>query len=445
MQLPESYLKQMQDLLKDDFPAYLQSFEEERYYGLRINTNKISVEEFLKISPFSLRPIPWCDNGFYYDKEEKPAKHPYYFAGLYYLQEPSAMLPAKTLPIKEGDLVLDTCAAPGGKSTELLCKLKNTGLLLSNDISTSRCQALLKNIELFGAKNAWVCSEDTKDLAKKFKETFDKILVDAPCSGEGMFRKEPDLIKSWIQKDDTYYPPIQKEILENAIEMLKPQGMLLYSTCTFSKKENEEVIQYILETHPEMELVNIEKIDGFAPGIPYQECVRLYPFKIQGEGHFTALLKKNGEARPIKSIQKKSKKLPEEVLTFLKLVDMDLEGTFEIKQDKVLWNQTLLPDQKKFRLLRSGLYLGDLKKNRFEPSQALALALTKKQFKQTIDLDSNDPRVLKYLKGETIDVKDIDISTKGWVLVLVDSYPLGFGKIDQGIIKNKYAKGWRYQ
>ena len=197
IQLPENYIQQMKELLKDDFEAYMQSFEQERYYGLRINTNKISVEDFLKISPFPLEPIPWTDNGFYYQGDQKPAKHPYYYAGLYYLQEPSAMLPAQVLPIEEGEYVLDTCAAPGGKSTELAAKLQNTSLLLSNDISTSRCQGLIKNLELSGSYNTWVCSEDLIDLSKRFAEIFDKILVDAPCSGEGMFRKEPHFISSW--------------------------------------------------------------------------------------------------------------------------------------------------------------------------------------------------------------------------------------------------------
>lgn len=214
MELPVKFKEQMKELLQEEYGDYLQSFDHDRYYGLRVNTLKISVEEFLKISPFKLKPIPWTNDGFYYSSEDKPSKHPYYYAGLYYLQEPSAMLPAQVLPVDENDIVLDTCAAPGGKSTKLATKLNHTGLLISNDISSSRCQGLLKNIELFGCDNAWVTSEDLTNMEEHYPETFDKILVDAPCSGEGMFRKEPDLIKSWIEKDDTFYPPIQKKHFE---------------------------------------------------------------------------------------------------------------------------------------------------------------------------------------------------------------------------------------
>ncbi|MDY4869537.1 MAG: RsmB/NOP family class I SAM-dependent RNA methyltransferase [Faecalicoccus sp.] len=445
IQLPENYIQQMKELLKDDFEAYMQSFEQERYYGLRINTNKISVEDFLKISPFPLEPIPWTDNGFYYQGDKKPAKHPYYYAGLYYLQEPSAMLPAQVLPIEEGEYVLDTCAAPGGKSTELAAKLQNTGLLLSNDISTSRCQGLIKNLELSGSYNTWVCSEDLIDLSKRFAETFDKILVDAPCSGEGMFRKEPHLISSWQERDDTYYPPIQKEILSCAIDMLKPGGMIVYSTCTFSTKENEEVIQDALHRHSDLHLVPIPKQPGFSSGIGMEECVRLFPHKIKGEGHFVALLQKEGNASK-KVVKKENSSLPGAFKEFLKICSFDFsKGCFSIKNDKIIWSPQQLPEQRRWRLLRSGLICGEIKKNHFEPSQAFALALKKSQFKNTVDLSVDDPRVIKYLKGETIDIKDRDTTSKGWILVCVDGFPLGFGKIDKGIIKNKYSKGWRWQ
>lgn len=445
IQLPENYIQQMKELLKDDFEAYMQSFEKERYYGLRVNTNKISVKDFLKISPFTLEPIPWTDNGFYYSGDQKPAKHPYYYAGLYYLQEPSAMLPAQILPIEVNEFVLDTCAAPGGKSTELASKLHNTGLLLSNDISTSRCQGLIKNLELFGAYNTWVSSEDLVDLSKRFVETFDKILVDAPCSGEGMFRKEPHLIHSWIERDDTYYPPIQKEILSSAVRMLKPGGMLVYSTCTFSVKENEEVVQDILDRYSDLHLVPIPKFPGFSSGIHMEECVRLYPHKIKGEGHFVALLQKEGKASQ-KIFKNKSSALPESFKEFLNVCSFDFsKGCFSIKKDKIIWSPQQLPEQTKWRLLRSGLICGEIKKNHFEPSQALALALKKDQFKNIADLPIDDVRVIKYLKGETIDIKDLDTKSKGWILVCVNGFPLGFGKIDKGIIKNKYAKGWRWQ
>lgn len=445
MQLPEKFKVQMKELLQDEYEDYIQSFEHERYYGLRINTLKISVEEFLKINPFHLTPIPWSDDGFYYDaKLDKPSKHPYYYAGLYYLQEPSAMLPAQVLPIEKNDLVLDTCAAPGGKSTKLATKLNQTGLLISNDISSSRCQGLLKNIELFGIKNAWVTSEDLVNMEKHYPKTFDKILVDAPCSGEGMFRKEPDLIKSWIERDDSYYPPIQKSILNAALSMLKPDGSLVYSTCTFSIHENEEVIQEALRQHADVHLVNIPKTDGMKSGINMQECVRLYPHKIHGEGHFVALLKKDGTQNERKQFPLKSDRLSQDILDFLKLCKLE-NGYYKIKKDKVLWFNIPFETYKGLRILRSGLLVGQIKNNHFEPSQALAMSLHKDTFQNTINLSIKDDRVLKYLKGETLDVKDIDSKTNGWTLVLVDTFPLGFAKLSKGSLKNKYAKGWRYQ
>lgn len=444
MELPVKFQEQMKNLLQEEYEDYLSSFEHERYYGLRVNTLKISVEEFLKISPFHLEPIPWTKDGFYYSKEDKPSKHPYYYAGLYYLQEPSAMLPAEVLPIKENDFVLDTCAAPGGKSTKLATKLNHTGVLISNDISSSRCQGLLKNLELFGCDNAWVTSEDLTHMKDPYQETFDKILVDAPCSGEGMFRKDSDLIKSWIEKDDTYYPPIQKSILDAAIQMLKPGGFIVYSTCTFSTHENEEVIQDALSKHPDLHLVPIAKTEGMQEGIHMPECVRLYPHKIKGEGHFVALLKKDGEQSTKKIHLEPSDFYSDEVREFLKLVKLK-KGTFKIKKDKLLWLSSNFQGYAGLRVLRSGLLIGQIKGKHFEPSQSLALALKPEQFKNVINLNNEDIRVLKYLKGETLDVKDIDLKTNGWTLVCVDGFPLGFAKLSKGSLKNKYAKGWRYQ
>ena len=241
-ELPQKHLSEMKELLQDEYDDYLASFENKRVYGLRINTSKISVRDFLKINPFHLERIPWTDDGFYYDEEDRPAKHPYYFAGLYYLQEPSAMLPAEVLPVEENDLVLDCCAAPGGKSSKLANKLNNTGVLIANDISASRAQVLLKTLESQGIRNAYVMAEDITKI-ERFKECFDKILIDAPCSGEGMFRKESELISSWEERKSDYYSPIQKQLILKGVEMLKSGGKLVYSTCTFSPEEDEEIIE----------------------------------------------------------------------------------------------------------------------------------------------------------------------------------------------------------
>ena len=253
--LPQAFRQEMKSLLGEDYDAYLKSFEEPRSFGLRVNTLRLSVRECREKLSCRTEPVPWIDNGLFYDGDEvRLSKDPYYYAGLYYLQEPSAMTPAALLPVEPGDMVLDLCAAPGGKSTELGAKLKGKGMLVANDISTSRARALLKNLEVFGIPNICVTSEAPEKLSQSFPEFFDKILVDAPCSGEGMFRKDPQMVKDWLTKGPDYYCTIQKEITGEAVKMLRPGGYLMYSTCTFSTKEDEDVINWIFRNFPDMEL-----------------------------------------------------------------------------------------------------------------------------------------------------------------------------------------------
>lgn len=458
MSLPSKYLESMKQLLKDDFQAYLDSFQDKRLYGLRVNNLKISPEEFLKISPFDLKPVPWIENGFYFSEEDKPAKHPYYFAGLYYIQEPSAMTPANVLPIEEGDVVFDMCAAPGGKSTELGAKLNKTGLLITNDISNSRAKALLKNVEVFGIPNLCVLSEDPKKIAGRFNCFFDKILIDAPCSGEGMFRKDNKLIKSWEKNGPEFYSQIQKCIILLAADMLKPGGKMLYSTCTFSKLEDEESVCHLLRERPEMHLVDIKEYSGFSKGIAdndeekefqLDKTVRIFPHKMEGEGHFIALFEKDFDAvseyqAPVK---KRYVKLPFELTEFLSHVSMEIDRScIEIRDNRVYVVSSYMPQESGMRIMRNGLLLGELKKNRFEPSQAFAMALKMSEYDKTISLPAQDERVIKYLKGETVDLEEYAGSgQEGWNLFCVDGYPLGWGKLSGGSLKNKYLAGWRWQ
>ena len=440
--LPQSYLNEAKELFKEDYEDYLESLASIHLNGLRVNTSKISVEDFLKIAPFKLEPIPWCHDGFYFNEEDRPAKHPYYYAGLYYIQEPSAMLPGEVLPIEENDIVLDACAAPGGKSLKLADKLKNTGILISNDISVSRAQILLSNLERHGVVNSFVMAEDLMKI-DRFVGSFDKILLDAPCSGQGMFRKEPELIKSYMQRDSDYYALIQKQLLCKAIEMLKDGGMIVYSTCTFSKKENEEVIEYALEKYSDIKVLPIKKYEGFVSGLTdkTKSCVRLYPHRINGEGHFVALLQKgNTKEKAIKD--KKMIDKPDE--PFFKESDYSFtDGTFIKRENRLYFEPLHDLDLKGLRVLRSGLYLGEYKHDRFEPSFALAMALDKNSFRNTIDLRSDDERVVKYLKCETINVSDFN--NEGYALIIVDGQPLGFGISNKGILKNKYPANYRYK
>ena len=458
MNLPKAFEEKMKLLLKEEFEDYIACYEEPRFYGLRVNTAKISVEEFRKICPFEIHPIPWIENGFYYDGDQiQPSKHPYYYAGLYYLQEPSAMTPANRLPVSPGERVLDVCAAPGGKATELGAKLAGDGVLVANDISNSRAKGLLKNLEVFGVKNMLVLSEEPGKLIDYFPEYFDKILIDAPCSGEGMFRKDKKMVKAWEEHGPEFFAKLQRSIITQAAQMLRPGGMILYSTCTFDAMENEGTIEYLLTQYPEFEICEIAPYERFAKGIPettmsgnpeFKKTVRIFPHKMHGEGHFLALLKKNGtkEQQPQGKKNKKATAIPEPLEMFFKDTNWELEGErLEIHGERVYYMPEQIPDVRGLRFLRTGLYLGDLKKQRFEPSQALAMAFTKEEYHHCISLKADDERVIKYLKGETLEVDDLVTGKdKGWQLVLVDGYSLGWGKLSNGTLKNKYLPGWRW-
>lgn len=439
--LPNKYLENMKTLLKEDFDAYLSCFEQNKTLSLRVNNLKIETEKFKELSNFNLVSIPWVNNGFYYEEEDSASKHHYHYAGLYYLQEASAMIPASLLPIDEGDIVLDLCAAPGGKSTELLNKLNGYGLLVSNDISASRAKALLRNLEKQGADNFYVISEDSSKLRNNFKECFDKILIDAPCSGEGMFRKDKDLIKAWNDDSNAFYANLQKQIIEDAYEMLKPGGMMLYSTCTFSPSEDEEVIQSALDNHKDLSLVKVNKYKDFCGGLNgLKECVRVYPFKVKGEGHFAALLKKEGSIK--KELDKENElEIPKPLLDFFSHINKKyFNKQINVINDVVYFVPNNSLNFKGIRILRSGLMVGEIKNNRFNPSQALAMSLKENEFDNVLNLEVDDIRVEKYLRGESI---QIDRALKDYILVCVDGYPLGFGKANNGILNNRIDKGWR--
>lgn len=448
LKVSEEFLKRMKDLLgEEEYPAYLKSFEEEPHYGLRVNTLKITPERFQEMTSLRLTAVPWIHNGFYYSGEERPAKDPYYYAGLYYLQEPSAMTPASLLPVVPGDRVLDLCAAPGGKSTELGVKLQGKGLLVSNDISNSRAKALLKNLELWGIENICVTSEEPKRLKEAYGQFFHKILVDAPCSGEGMFRRDADMVKSYEEHGPEYYAKIQKDIVSQAVDMLVPGGLLLYSTCTFSPREDEDIIHWLLENRGEMELLELPLFEGASGGIGLSGCLRLFPHKIKGEGHFMVLLRKRGGEWEETVSETKSSRLPDELSDFLSMVLKPMElSRIMIKNDSVYYLPEHFPERAKgLRYLRTGLLLGEMKNCRFEPSQALAMALKPEQFKQIISWEKQDERVIRYLKGETVFLNEREGTVKGWCLVCVDGFPLGFAKGTGAALKNKYYPGWRWQ
>lgn len=453
MDLPNQYMQNMQKLLGDEYPDFAASFLCGSYHGLRVNNLKTSGEEIIGFLDFDLERIPFTQDGFYYDADVRPSASPYYKAGLFYLQEPSAMLPADRLPIEEGDMVLDLCAAPGGKSTAILSKLNGTGLLLANDYSYSRAQALLKNLELFGGNNFFVCAEDPVKLASVYGGCFDKIIVDAPCSGEGMFRKDPSLINDWVKRGPEYYWKVQRDILDNAVKMLKSGGMLMYSTCTFSTLEDEENVRYILDTYPEMSLVNIEKNYGIMPGfMGIDEAARVFPHKVKGEGHFLCLFRKDNNDSDIKKHNAIKSDMPvskcKELIDFIGKIkpETDLNRLYIIKNSVYY-----MPEgcesvyDKSVRFLRTGLQIGEIDKNiHFKPSQALALSLDADNYPNSLRLARDDVRLEKYLRGETIFVTEDEMSClqKGYVLICVDSYGLGFAKLANNMLKNLLGRGF---
>ena len=467
--LPQSFLDSMKEILGEDYEAFLAGFDGQRQYGLRVNTLKMNLEEFERIAPFHLKKVPWISNGYFYEAEDVPAKHPFYSAGLYYLQEPSAMTPASRLKVQPGERVLDLCAAPGGKATELGAALQGEGLLVANDINTARARALLRNLELFGISNSFVTNEPPYVLAERFPEFFHKIMVDAPCSGEGMFRKNPAVVDSWQEKGPEYFSKLQREIIVQAADMLLPGGMMFYSTCTFSPLENEKTITHLLKERPDMEVIPMEDYEGFAEGLTsyrgevFDEscklCRRIWPHKMSGEGHFMALLhKKNGVQQQVqqivsqssiwwekcKGLNKEQKAAAEDFFSHVNIA-YD-EKRIDVRGDNLYYLPAPKYDGRGLHFLRNGLFMGEFKKKRFEPSQPFALALHAQDFDQVLDFPADDERLSRYLRGETLDVSDLiagEKKRKGWQLVMAAGHPLGFGKLVNNNLKNKYPAGWR--
>ena len=428
--LPLEFKNNMKDLLKEEYDAFLASYDLPQYKGLRLNTLKI---KDINLLPFALEPIPWCKTGYYY-VEDGPGKHVFHDIGLYYIQEPSAMSVVEELDVKEGDVCLDMCAAPGGKSTQIAAKLNGTGILVSNEIIPSRAKILSSNIERMGIKNAVVLNENPKNIAKFFPHKFDKILVDAPCSGEGMFRKNEEAVNEWSEENVEMCAKRQLDILIEAEKCLKERGRIVFSTCTFSTKENENVINEFIKLYPSFRLV--ESIHKFENGLDKDGlCQRIYPHKVKGEGHFFAILERDGDKEET-LFKNKDIKQDKEFESFVKkYLNINLKYNVTFGD-----NLYLSPIQKLdgIKVERPGLHLGELKKNRFEPSHSLALALKREDFKNVIDLAVDSKELQAYIQGETIDTDIV-----GWVVVCVEGYPVGLFKGDGRIAKNHYPKGLR--
>ena len=426
--LPQQFLDEMKEILNEEYDDFIKSYDEPKTTGLRVNTLKISNEDLLNLNLYNLDQIPWAKEGFYYNEEvDRPGKSPLHEAGAYYLQEPSAMSVVPKLDVQEDEKILDMCAAPGGKSTYILSKLNNTGLLVSNEINPTRIRALGENLERFGAKNCIITNTDSNNLRKVFTGYFDKIVIDAPCSGQGMFRKDEVAITDWSYAKVLECQSIQREIIRDGYEMLTNGGTLVYSTCTFAKEENEDVINEFISEYPNAKLIMME---------------RLWPHKVKGEGHFVAKIQKlEEEDCSVKQI--KVKRIDKEIKDYKdfekKFLNISLENKFEIRGENLYLLPEESPDTKKIKLLRYGLHVGTLKKNRFEPSHALSHYLKMEDAKYIENLKVNDEQILQYLRGNTINTGN----SRGWVLVCVEGIPIGWGKESNGVLKNHYPKGLR--
>jgi NOL1/NOP2/sun family putative RNA methylase len=454
--LPEAFLARMQELLKDEYPDFLRSYEEEPWRGLRVNTLKIRPEELKERVPFKLEPIPWCPEAFYLERDAKPGKHVFHAAGLYYIQDPSAMSPVEALEPKPGETVLDLCAAPGGKTTQIAAKMQGQGLLVANEIDGDRVKVLTQNLERCGVPNAVVLNEHPARLAERFAGFFDRILVDAPCSGEGMFRKDDDVMKRWSPRLVEKSAELQRDILEQTAGMLKPGGRLVYSTCTFNPQENEGIIQAFLEDHPEFELRPVPQAAHYRPGRPdwvdggREELAltgRLWPHHLKGEGHFVAVLEKTDGPEGTKRKPGKHPPVHGAALGILRdfvretFTDPDLfPGPFTLFGEHLYQVPAEFPSIKGIRVEWPGRYLGQVKKGRFVPSHALALTSRPNQVRQTMDFEPDDPDLYRYLQGDTLTTS----LGKGWTLVTAGGFPIGWAKVSGGLLKNHYPKGLRW-
>lgn len=503
-------------MLGEAYPAFLRSYEDVKYQALRVNPWKAECKAVQKKSNFHLKQVPWEPNGFYYESDDQPGKHPWHEAGVYYIQEPSAMAPAAYLEAKSGERILDLCAAPGGKTTQIASYMKGQGILVCNEIHPARAKILSENVERMGIPNAMVTNESPQKLAEIFDEYFDRILVDAPCSGEGMFRKNEEACDEWSLENVRICANRQDEILDCAAAMLRPGGRIVYSTCTFAPAENEGSMARFLIRHPDYELLEIPLYEGMERGIPawaythgnednglseevvvkmhIERTIRLWPHKLQGEGHYLAVLQKAGEVPEgyegflkygkelgiqlndvIKENGKKSaknkksdmngnrnshgnkkfqenknvqgNKTVEGLKVFLdfeqeslnkKLLDTENGGLLTFG-DQLYLIPKGMPSVQGLKVLRPGLHLGTIKKERFEPSHALALNLNADGVKRTMQLTSAEPQAQAFINGQTLHYA----GEKGWYLITVDGYSLGWGKLAGQIMKNHYPKGLR--
>lgn len=443
---PVDFLNRMKLLLGDEYDEFCALSDKPYFRGLRVNTLKCSEEKLRKLLSFPIKSSPFSKDSFYFSKEvQSIGNNPLHHAGAFYVQEPSACSAVEVLSPQTDDKVLDLCAAPGGKSAQIAAKLNDTGLLWSNEIVKSRAKILLSNIERMGIKNAVVSSASPNVICKSLPEFFDKVLVDAPCSGEGMFRKDPDAVKEWSLEHTKSCKERQLNILESAKRALKENGVLVYSTCTFSCYENEQVIEEFLTNNPDFSLEDCNVSFGRRT---MQYARRIYPMD-GGEGHFIAKLRKNSSNNlytPVKEYTEPENKAEKEIIKQAKALYSQIFSDdytnlhFTVNNDKVIIMPNEIPDFSSLNLLRAGILFGEIKKSRIEPCHHAFMCAKAKNIKSLVNLDINSDDIERFLRGEEINVRD---DFKGYCGVAVNNIVTGFGKCSDGRLKNKYPKGLR--
>lgn len=468
--IPPLFLGRMQRFLGDEYEAFAQSLQGAPRSGLRVNTLKLPAEDFARLGLVTPgERVPWCPSAFvlpYQQGDVSLGKHPYHLAGLFYLQDPSAMSPAELLAPQPGERVLDLSAAPGGKTTHIAALMRGEGLLVANEIKDKRVGHLAQNVERWGAGNVVITNETPERLADHFGAFFDRVLVDAPCSGEGMFRKDFGARADWSPEMVSGCAVRQGNILRVAGKLVRPGGHLLYSTCTFAPEEDEGVIAHFLAEFTDFEVVSLPHFDGFMPGRPdwlgkadagadgeagkrmlaLGGAVRLFPHRLAGEGHFACLLRRaaGGGTDFDADLQVGGYRAPgREALSFWRVfadgvLEVDLaEDRLRVVGDRLYYVPERMPDFGRLRVVHAGTWLGILKKDRFEPAHPLALRLRTDDVRSVVDFAPGDPRLAAYLRGEVAPT-----GAQGWTLVTVDGFGLGWGKGVQGALKNHYPRGW---
>jgi len=466
VEVPERFLQRMAVLLGEAYPAFAALYVSPPTHGLRVNTLKLTPAQFQAFSPFALSALPYCPAGFVVDDENRPGKHPYHAAGLYYLQDAHAQAVAEILAPQPGERVLDLAAAPGGKTTHLASLMQNQGVLVANEIRTQRVGHLTANLERWGARNTVILNESPERLAAFFGAFFDRVLVDAPCSGEGMFRKDRAAVEGWSETVIAGCAARQTAILHYAARLTRPGGWLAYSTCTFAPEENEQVIARFLDAHPNFELADIPPhVAQHTPGGSVATgMLRLWPHTSPGEGHFVALMRRSqrlladgGSSSPAAKPDGAAFSPPPR--SAQRLYDAFCDETLYPLAETPRLAQVgarlyalaeELPALTGLRVVHPGWWLGNFKKDRFEPAHALAMGLTVDQARRVLPLLADSSEIVHYLRGETLSSAGED----GWLLVAVAcplqsasssmAFPLGWGKRVRGLVKNHYPRGWQW-